>query len=122
MSERKQVEEHLQYLATHDYLTSIPNRYYLEDTLQEVILEATAATPGALLFVDLDNFKVINDTFGHAEGDKVLILFANKIKQMVRKGDFIARLNGDEFAIIMEDTNLNEAKVIAERFFDRNTK
>lgn len=112
---RMRVEEKLHFAASHDYLTNVPNRYYLEKFLQGIIAEATEEKPSVLLFVDMDNFKVINDTYGHKEGDRVLNQTVSKLRQYIRQGDFLARLGGDEFAIIMQNINIEQAKILAKR-------
>lgn len=113
---RDQAQKDLNFLATHDFLTKVPNRYYFEKELQDIVNKATVNNPSALLFLDIDNFKTINDNYGHAEGDKVLITLVNKLKRGLRKGDILARLGGDEFAIILRDVKTEEAKIIADRF------
>ena len=112
ISERKKIEDELRYLATHDPLTRIANRYVLEETIAELI---SNQSPGTLLLLDVDNFKLINDTFGHAEGDKLLIDLVTLTKQQLGKKDIMARIGGDEFAILFPKTEISEAKVFAER-------
>lgn len=114
ISERKQAEQQLQYMATHDFLTDIPNRYHLEEYLKKVVLHADKECKGALLFLDIDNFKVINDSFGHAAGDKLLVDLTKKLKAMLRKEDFLARLGGDEFAIVLPHVSVERAKSMAQ--------
>ncbi|KAB0666856.1 EAL domain-containing protein [Oryzomonas japonica] len=100
--ERKQFEETLFFQANHDLLTGIPNRYLLHDRLEQAL--AAARREGhivAVLLLDLDNFKIINDTYGHPVGDQLLKSVANRLKSVVRSGDTIARLGGDEFVIIL---------------------
>lgn len=115
ITENKQVEKRLQYMATHDSLTNIPNRYMLEETLKRTVAKAKRGKKGALLFIDLDNFKIVNDTLGHSAGDEVLISSVNILKSNLRTSDFLARLGGDEFAILLEDTSLEEAWLVAEK-------
>jgi diguanylate cyclase (GGDEF)-like protein len=100
------------YLATHDSLTNIPNRYLLEKSLAKVINHKECNA--ILLFVDIDNFKIINDTFGHGTGDLALKKVANIFKQNLREQDILARLGGDEFAIILTCTNLEDGAKVAE--------
>ncbi|WP_205743390.1 EAL domain-containing protein [Geobacter sp. FeAm09] len=100
--ERKQFEETLFFQANHDLLTGIPNRYLLHDRLEQAL--AAARREGhivAVLLLDLDNFKIINDTYGHPVGDQLLKSVANRLKSVVRSGDTIARIGGDEFVIIL---------------------
>lgn len=102
ITERKQFEETLFFQANHDFLTGIPNRYLLLDRLEQAL--AAARREGyivAVLLLDLDNFKIINDTYGHAIGDQLLKSVAHRLKSVVRSGDTIARLGGDEFVIVL---------------------
>ncbi|MEW6573348.1 MAG: EAL domain-containing protein [Bacillota bacterium] len=105
----------LHYLATHDFLTGLPNRYFLETTLQRAVAQAKRGKQSALLFLDFDNFKLVNDTLGHAAGDKVLKMLADTLKSKLREGDLFARLGGDEFAVLLEETDEEGARRIAER-------
>ncbi len=101
--ERKRSEIRLNYMAQYDTLTEIPNREYFNDQL--VRATARARREGrkvALLFLDLDQFKVVNDTLGHFAGDKLLREMASRLKQSLRGGDVLARLGGDEFAVLLE--------------------
>jgi diguanylate cyclase (GGDEF)-like protein/PAS domain S-box-containing protein len=116
ISDRKRAEEEIQNLAYKDSLTGLSNRRYLLDRLQ--IALATSARSmqyGALLFLDLDKFKVINDTQGHSDGDLLLIEVANRINACVREVDTVARQGGDEFVVLVErlGTNLEEASRMA---------
>lgn len=104
-----ETNEKLEYLATHDSLTGIPNRYLLEK-----VLDDKNNNMSALLFIDVDNFKIINDTFGHAVGDTVLIYIARKFKEILDPKHFIARLGGDEFAILLYNSSLDESQIISE--------
>ncbi len=93
----------LAHRATHDTLTAMPNRDAFDEHLGQRI--ETAETRGgrfALLFIDADNFKAANDNFGHAAGDAVLVALSARIKESLRKGDFAARIGGDEFIVIVE--------------------
>jgi len=91
-------------LAYYDLLTQLPNRRLLEDRLGQALASASRnKQKGAILFLDLDNFKVINDTCGHAVGDLLLVEVARRLLQVVRKGDTVARLGGDEFVVLLED-------------------
>lgn len=97
---QKRSEERATWLAKHDSLTNLPNRLFLQNHLDDLI-SSTSAEPFALLLLDLDNFKQINDTLGHDAGDALLRTFAERIRRGVRADDFIARLGGDEFAIVL---------------------
>lgn len=115
ITDRKQMEERLQHLATHDSLTNIPNRYYLEENLKRVLAQTRKGKYNYLLFIDLDNFKLVNDTLGHNAGDKVLITLVNILKSLLREEDLLARLGGDEFAILLEGTTVEAGKIVAEK-------
>ncbi|RZK32506.1 MAG: diguanylate cyclase, partial [Hymenobacter sp.] len=103
ISERKSAEEKIQHLAFYDALTGLPNRQLLLDRLQAVREGPGAGTDGALMFIDLDNFKVLNDTLGHQTGDLLLQQVAQRLRSCVAKGDTVARLGGDEFVILLLD-------------------
>jgi diguanylate cyclase (GGDEF)-like protein/PAS domain S-box-containing protein len=120
MSERKEIEAHVRHLAQHDALTNLPNRLVLQDRIEDAL--AVAERRGslvAILFVDLDRFKAINDTLGHAIGDELLEGVAKRLIESVRTDDTVARLGGDEFVIVLSavahtDDAINVAqKVIA---------
>jgi diguanylate cyclase (GGDEF)-like protein/PAS domain S-box-containing protein len=115
LTERKELEKQLTFLASHDPLTGLPNRRSLEELLKRAIARADRGTESALLFLDTDNFKTINDNFGHMVGDKVLVNLAQAIKRGLRDGDFLARTGGDEFAIVLEHTDIEKAQIIGER-------
>jgi diguanylate cyclase (GGDEF)-like protein len=102
--ERKRVEERIQHLASHDALTSLPNRVMFSEVLNMAIQSAQRNNRKfAVLFIDLDCFKVINDTLGHEAGDKVLQEMGNRIKETVRTSDVVARLTGDEFVVLVQE-------------------
>jgi len=104
MSQRKESEEKIRQLAFYDSLTDLPNRELLRDRLQQALSSSDrSGHAGALLFMDLDNFKTINDTLGHAVGDLLLKDVAERLKSSVHVGDTVARLGGDEFVVILED-------------------
>ena len=101
---RKQAEEKIRTLAFYDSLTGLPNRSLLLDRIQQALAScARSHHHAALLFIDLDNFKLLNDTRGHYIGDLLLKQVAQRLKGCVREGDTIARLGGDEFVVILED-------------------
>jgi diguanylate cyclase (GGDEF)-like protein/PAS domain S-box-containing protein len=103
VTEQKKAAETLHYLATHDALTSIPNRAFFEERIsQATAIAAQRHTGLAILFLDLDNFKAVNDTFGHLKGDSLLQLVAQRISSCVRVSDTVARFGGDEFAVFLD--------------------
>jgi diguanylate cyclase (GGDEF)-like protein/PAS domain S-box-containing protein len=102
ISERKAAEERMVYIAQHDFLTSLPNRMMLHDRLTQAIAHAEREQRKvAVMFLDLDRFKAINDTLGHLTGDKLLQLVAGRINSVARTSDTVSRLGGDEFAIML---------------------
>ncbi len=115
ITDRKEQEKQLSYLATHDHLSGLPNRRSLENVLKRAVARARRGAKSALLFIDLDNFKLINDNFGHMAGDQVLIALAQLLQKSLRVESFLARLGGDEFAIWLEQADIVEAQAVAER-------
>lgn len=109
ISTRKQTEDRLRYLATHDPLTNLPNRELLLDRLNHVLARCIRNQQLAgVMLLDLDNFKTINDTFGHSHGDLVLQAVSARLVGCLRKSDTVARLAGDEFTFILEDISKPE--------------
>ncbi len=104
ITERRQAEQQIRTLAFSDPLTGLPNRRLLMDRLEQALAGAhRRARHGALLFIDLDNFKTVNDTLGHDKGDALLKQVATRLIACVREGDTAARLGGDEFVVLLED-------------------
>jgi diguanylate cyclase (GGDEF)-like protein/PAS domain S-box-containing protein len=120
ISERKRVEEHIEFQAYHDDLTGLPNRSLFRDRLTVALAYARRAVrPLALLFIDLDNFKTVNDTIGHAGGDALLKALAIRLISVTRAEDTIARVGGDEFTVLA--TNLSspeDAALVAQKILE----
>ena len=116
LSERRIVEARLQHLVNHDDLTGLCNRRRLEQQLELMVLHARKnGTISALLYIDLDHFKVINDAEGHAAGDRLLIEVANVFRHEVGPTGLLARISSDEYTVLFEDTTEDEALKVAER-------
>jgi len=120
ISERIQIQERLQHMAHHDALTDLPNRNLFLDRLQQSLNRARWHDRlVAVMFMDLDRFKIINDTLGHNVGDQLLLQLSQRLAKTVRDGDTIARFGGDEFAILLDDIN-SESHIssLAEKLLD----
>jgi diguanylate cyclase (GGDEF)-like protein/PAS domain S-box-containing protein len=122
ITERKKAEEQINELAFFDQLTGLPNRTLLLDRLRQIMAtNARSGSYGALLFIDLDNFKTLNDTLGHDKGDLLLQEIAKRLLTCIRQGDTAARLGGDEFVVMLNDLGQNindaaiQAKVVGEK-------
>lgn len=116
ITERKKMEEMIHRLAYHDTLTGLPNRRLFEETLHKALLvEPSDAKVTAVMFIDLDGFKQVNDTYGHDTGDTLLINVAQKLTSCVRENDTVARLAGDEFTILLTDLTKSDLVDIAKR-------
>jgi diguanylate cyclase (GGDEF)-like protein/PAS domain S-box-containing protein len=114
--ERKQFESQLVYLASHDPLTDLPNRREFEEELKkELARNKRFETTAALLFIDLDHFKIVNDTVGHRVGDELLIGLARELRRQLRDTDVIARIGGDEFAVLLSQVSATELPELLER-------
>ncbi|WP_419710911.1 diguanylate cyclase domain-containing protein [Pseudomonas sp. NFX224] len=123
ITEEKASASYLRHLAHFDPLTGLPNRLVLEERLSEALERArVSATRVALVFVDLNGFKAINDHYGHAAGDRVLITTATRLKKILRATDTVARIGGDEFVVILQDlppggSLQDEARSICQKIF-----
>jgi two-component system, chemotaxis family, CheB/CheR fusion protein len=115
----KDSQRKVEYLATHDALTGLPNRALFHDHLHHALAQARRKkTRVALLFIDLDNFKTINDTLGHDVGDELLKQAANRMREVVRDIDTVARLGGDEFTAILMDADIDVANQVCQRILN----
>lgn len=125
VSEKKELEQKIEYLAYHDILTGLPNRTLFNDRMNQAITQAKRdQAEFSLLFVDLDGFKDVNDMHGHAAGDQLLQMVAERLRSCVREGDTVARLGGDEFIVLLRDVSdhaglMNITQKIIERIADR---
>lgn len=121
ISDRKRAEEQIEFHAYHDVLTHLPNRKLFTDRLRHSLTRAKrAAKSVAVMFIDLDHFKTINDTLGHTAGDELLLEMAQRLRDCVRDDDTVARLGGDEFTIILSDLRAPEdALGVAEKILER---
>ena len=114
--ERRRLERRLAYLAYHDALTDLPNRLLLQDRLAQALRGASRANSTlALLLLDLDGFKEINDTLGHQAGDRILQCVASRMRGLLRGVDTVARLGGDEFAVVLPATDVDGALLTAQK-------
>jgi diguanylate cyclase (GGDEF)-like protein/PAS domain S-box-containing protein len=121
ITERKRMEERLEYQAFHDLLTNLPNRRLFMDRLSQTLrhTERRRERKVALLFMDLDNFKIVNDSLGHELGDQLLVAVVERLRNSLRPEDTLARLGGDEFTVLIEDVGSPENVVrVAERIVE----
>ncbi|MGB5824314.1 MAG: EAL domain-containing protein [Proteocatella sp.] len=117
INERRKIQEEITNLAYHDHLTGLPNRLLLAERLEQAILLAGRIEKHiGVVFIDLDNFKIINDTMGHAVGDELLKLVAGRLKEAVRRDDTVSRLGGDEFILMVQNVvDLDDIIIILEK-------
>jgi diguanylate cyclase (GGDEF)-like protein len=120
VTQRKALESQLASMAFHDPLTTLPNRALFMDRLKHALDRSRRQEAKlAVLFVDLDDFKELNDSFGHESGDQALIAVAERLRACLRPGDTVARLGGDEFTVLLERAGDAEARRVAERILDK---
>ena len=125
ITQRKAAEAEIEHLAFYDSLTGLPNRRLLTDRLQQVLAVGTRSQRnGALLFIDVDNFKLLNETHGHQQGDVMLQQVAQRINHCVREGDTVARLGGDDFVVMLQDLSdqqsvaATQAEAVAQKILE----
>ncbi|MGH9089083.1 MAG: putative bifunctional diguanylate cyclase/phosphodiesterase [Acidimicrobiales bacterium] len=122
VSERHELQRQLMHQAFHDSLTGLANRALFEDRVSHAQTRTNGATTAAdelaVLFIDLDDFKVVNDTLGHRVGDTLLVAVAERLRELTRPGDTLARLGGDEFAVLIEGGKEDVAEKLAHRLID----
>jgi diguanylate cyclase (GGDEF)-like protein/PAS domain S-box-containing protein len=120
ISERKRVEQDIAFKAYHDPLTALPNRALFLDRLEVALAQARRGRSSlAVLFLDLDDMKSVNDTFGHATGDRVLCAVGERLVSAVRAGDTVARVGGDEFLVLLVDNDEAQAEAVARKILER---
>jgi diguanylate cyclase (GGDEF)-like protein/PAS domain S-box-containing protein len=117
--ERRQVQDRITYMALHDALTGLPNRTELSNRLEAAIRRASRGEFGAVLYIDLDRFKEVNDTLGHPVGDALLRAVTQRLLLLAREVDTVARLGGDEFVFVCSQiSSLSDAAIVAQRIVD----
>jgi len=112
---RKEADKKLFHMATHDPLTDLSNRRVMDEALRRAVARAQRGTKSILIYLDMNHFKEINDLLGHVYGDQILIEVAKRIKGSLRSEDILARVGGDEFAVLMEHASLTKGQATAER-------
>jgi diguanylate cyclase (GGDEF)-like protein/PAS domain S-box-containing protein len=115
VSTSRKLSLQLSYQASHDSLTGLFNRLKFEEQLNQLLADMEGQSHHALLYLDLDQFKIVNDTCGHIAGDELLRQIAGNLKKRIRQGDVLARLGGDEFGILLRNCNLERATAIADK-------
>ncbi|WP_199053114.1 bifunctional diguanylate cyclase/phosphodiesterase [Aquitalea sp. ASV15] len=116
---RKQNEQHIRYLAHYDVLTGLPNRVMLEEQAERILQQAARQQQAqALIFLDLDHFKDINDSLGHSVGDALLVQLAARLRRVLPDGALVSRLGGDEFVLLLPDSDAAQAEALARQLLD----
>jgi diguanylate cyclase (GGDEF)-like protein/PAS domain S-box-containing protein len=115
ITDRKEIDERLRFEAAHDELTLLPNRAEFLARVDALIMKGADLGRFAVLFIDLDKFKLVNDTLGHTAGDRVIAIAAQRLVATTRPGDIVARLHGDEFAVVVKDLGNEPGEAIADR-------
>lgn len=120
ITDRKRAEAMISYQAYHDVLTDLPNRILFKDRLGLAVIQAKRnETEVAVMFIDLDRFKLVNDTLGHVKGDELLQQVASRLKNCLRRGDTLARIGGDEFTVVLPELHdRKDAEIIAGKFLE----
>jgi diguanylate cyclase (GGDEF)-like protein len=119
VTERERIQARLRHLADHDPLTGLLNRRRFEEELADRLAEATRyGTGGAVLLLDIDNFKLINDSLGHHAGDAVIVSVAERLSEELRETDVLARLGGDELAVLLPHADQERARMVAEKLVE----
>ena len=120
IAERKAAEAKIEHLANHDPLTGLPNRRMFQQLLEQAVQQAEAGQTGfAVLFLDLDNFKFSNDSYGHSHGDAILVQVSQRLSQWIRPEDKLARIGGDEFMLLVEQLDRRQAPAILTQLLER---
>jgi diguanylate cyclase (GGDEF)-like protein/PAS domain S-box-containing protein len=119
--ERKEARAQIARLAYHDMLTGLPNRARLRHLIQEAIDACRDGKHVALMFLDVDNFKDVNDSLGHSAGDELLVGFAERLRAQIHPGDVLGRLGGDEFVVVLPNRDAAEASLVASRIMEALT-
>jgi len=123
LAELRNTQMIVQALSRTDHLTGVTNSRYFQELLENEINRAGRYNRSfTLMYLDIDNFKQVNDTFGHEEGDNIIACFAGDLKSAARRTDFVARLGGDEFVILFPELGVVEARIVASKIFDSLNK